>query len=168
MRRILAVSTIAALLVPQATAQTTSPATKLAECRMALRDAMQAALKFPVIKREKTEEDGGQEVIAVLNPGSFTVLGQPALGLQVKRVTSVLGQDDAFVTRVALDYPAVRRLLPKAYGKSKCDAEGTAFTYCQMTMPEDASVGRRRVTMGAEPAEGGGTMLSCNYSKLDD
>ncbi len=153
------------LVAPQALSQTGSNGASLVECRLPLRDAMQAALKFPVLKREKEAETG--DVTAVLQPAGLNVIGQPVQAFNVTRSTWDT-QTTTFTTLVALDYPAVKAALPKAYGKTKCDVVGTAITYCQMTMPEDASTGaRHRVTMSAEPAEGGGTMLSCLYEKLD-
>ncbi|RYE04537.1 MAG: hypothetical protein EOP61_00010 [Sphingomonadales bacterium] len=165
MRRISAVSILsAALLVPQAIAQTPPPpGTKLAECGLALRDAMAAAMKYTVTKREKDAETG--DITVVLQAPGLIVLGQPALGLNVTRSTDPAST--GFVTKVALDYPHIRNALPKAFGKTRCSAEGTAITYCQMSLPDDLSAGRHRVTMSAEPAEGGGTMLTCLYEKLE-
>jgi hypothetical protein len=153
----------AALLAPQSLAQGASPATSVAECRLPLRDAMKTAMAFPVVKREKDPDNG--DMIAVLQPSAFTVIGQPALGLNVRRSTEY--PSTSFVTRIALDYSAAKATLPRAYGKPKCDAEGTATTYCMMTFPEDSSMGRQRVTLSAEPAEGGGTMLTCMYEKIE-
>ena len=166
MRRISAAAILsAALLAPQAIAQTPSaPGTQLAECRLALRDAMAASMKFPVTKRDKDAETGDMTV--VLQAPGLIVLGQPGQGLNVTRAADPVST--GFVTKVALDYSQVRSALPKAYGKTRCSAEGTAITYCMMDLPEDVSAGRHRVTMSAEPAEGGGTMLTCLYEKRED
>ncbi|RYD53950.1 MAG: hypothetical protein EOP60_09075 [Sphingomonadales bacterium] len=165
MRRIsAAVILSAALLAPQAIAQTpSSPGTKLAECGLALRDAMAASMKYAVTKREKDAESG--DITVVLQTPGLVVFGQPALGLNVTRSTDPAST--GFVTKVALDYPQIRSILPKAFGKTRCSAEGTAITYCRMSLADDISAGRHRVTMFAEPADGGGTMLTCLYEKLE-
>jgi hypothetical protein len=163
MRHVWTVSILAAaLFAPQSLAQGTSTPTSVAECRLPLRDAMMATMKLPVVKREK-DENG--DMIAVLQPPAFNVIGQPAQGLNVRRSTEY--PSTSFVTKIALDYSATKTTLPKAYGKPKCDAEGTATTYCMMTFPEDGSMGRHRVTISAESAEGGGTMLTCLYEKVE-
>ncbi len=100
MRQGLAIPLIAAALcAPQALAQGDLTPTRLAECRLPLRDAMAAAIRIPVAKREKDPESG--DAIAVLQPPPFTVIGQPAQGLNVRRSTEY--PSTAFVTRIALE-----------------------------------------------------------------
>lgn len=96
----------------------------------------------------------------------MTAFGQPVQAFAVKKVATGLGESDSFVSKVALEYRAMAALLPKAYGKSKCDATGSAVTYCSMYLPADAAA-HRALSISVEPAEGGGTMISCTYQKIE-
>ncbi|MES2987863.1 MAG: hypothetical protein V4808_08150 [Pseudomonadota bacterium] len=165
MNRLLIASAFAAsLIAPQAIGQDATTATKLAECRLALRDAMQTVMKYTVTKRE-TNPDTGDMTVIVKAPG-LTVLGHPSDGLNIIRSADQASM--AFVTRISLDYAQVRTALPKAYGKTKCDAGGSAFDFCAMMLSNDISMSvAREVSITAEAAEGGGTMLTCSYLKKD-
>ncbi|RYY27593.1 MAG: hypothetical protein EOP62_06235 [Sphingomonadales bacterium] len=165
MNRLLIASALAAsLIAPVATGQDANTGTRLAECRLALRDAMQAAMKYSVTKRETNAETGDMTV--VVNAPGLIVLGHPSDGMNITRAADL--QSVAFVTRIALDYAQVRAGLPKAYGKNKCDAGGAAFDFCSMMLSDDISMGAaREVSITAEAAEGSGTMLTCSYLKKD-
>jgi len=164
----------AAALAAPASAQQAATTQQLAECRLAYGQTLGAVRGLKIAGRENKGEPGVTDVTVRFDVPGLTALGLPVTKFSLRRFegedpfSGKTDQTTEIVSQLSAEYRVARTALLKAFGRTKCDAEGTAITYCQLNLPNDMSAGQRGVTMSVVKADSGAIEAMCIYQRKVD